>query len=68
MAAEIFPLSRTSVSATWRFNEAAANGRGNRASPLSPSPRPGSFNEAAANGRGNQQTRDLAILNRRLLQ
>ena len=53
MAAEIVSSGRARPCATRRFNEAAANGRGNRHAPeLQPRTASG-FNEAAANGRGN---------------
>ena len=45
-----------------RFNEAAANGRGNRTSPTTPAKRrPRRFNEAAANGRGNPARRSRRL-------
>ena len=55
MAAEISRSAGALRPARWRFNEAAANGRGNRRSPRSAASgtKPG-FNEAAANGRGNR--------------
>ena len=40
-----------------RFNEAAANGRGNPTSGRCSSGGPWGFNEAAANGRGNRTAR-----------
>ena len=51
------------------FNEAAANGRGNRR-PRRPRPTspPCSFNEAAANGRGNRMLAYRSAGSRALLQ
>ena len=53
MAAEIRENQHRGQTESTSFNEAAANGRGNR--PDRPNNCPGSprFNEAAANGRGN---------------
>ena len=54
MAAEISGPPRQACPPTSRFNEAAANGRGNRRR-VGWTARTGrSFNEAAANGRGNR--------------
>ena len=54
MAAEI-DRPRTSAGPDWgSFNEAAANGRGNRAAPPPHRVVRDCFNEAAANGRGNR--------------
>ena len=54
MAAEIRPRPRRPVVHRGRFNEAAANGRGNHDTPVVECIKSlVSFNEAAANGRGN---------------
>ena len=60
MAAEIEPARPPGARALPRFNEAAANGRGNRprAGPAAAGRR--GFNEAAANGRGNQDVAAIA--------
>ena len=54
MAAEIGDAVTSSRRAWRRFNEAAANGRGNPTAIGTPSRRGSGFNEAAANGRGNR--------------
>ena len=54
MAAEILVSTKQTTTAPFCFNEAAANGRGNRTSPSNASSVSVSFNEAAANGRGNR--------------
>ena len=54
MAAEIRSAARSSVhSRSARFNEAAANGRGNHTVSSPKRRKSRRFNEAAANGRGN---------------
>ena len=53
MAAEMPPIVRCVEDAVDRFNEAAANGRGNQADFIRALFGRGRFNEAAANGRGN---------------
>ena len=56
MAAEIGRLLGRFGGATPGFNEAAANGRGNRERRRGTRRRCSRFNEAAANGRGNPTT------------
>ena len=54
MAAEIVgQIVRSGKERAMRFNEAAANGRGNRAPCVKTATSTACFNEAAANGRGN---------------
>ena len=53
MAAEILTDPTIPVRPHDGFNEAAANGRGNRRPWPAPESRAPCFNEAAANGRGN---------------
>ena len=55
MAAEIVSAWTRSGPALTRFNEAAANGRGNRGSGTGTTALRPCFNEAAANGRGNHE-------------
>ena len=56
MAAEIACLQTMGADDPLRFNEAAANGRGNRRPPRGRPAGPATgFNEAAANGRGNRR-------------
>ena len=57
MAAEIATASFSGCRSASGFNEAAANGRGNRTSGRRWGGTGGSFNEAAANGRGNPRRR-----------
>ena len=66
MAAEIAPAPGHSGSAGFRFNEAAANGRGNLRAVVSRRPRASCFNEAAANGRGNPEACESGDLRHRL--
>ena len=53
MAAEILRGGEEGAGAHEGFNEAAANGRGNRTCPSGSGSTTPCFNEAAANGRGN---------------
>ena len=53
MAAEISSAPGRPAASWRRFNEAAANGRGNHTGTKPGRMRPSRFNEAAANGRGN---------------
>ena len=57
MAAEISSCSAAAPRASPRFNEAAANGRGNRPLRRTVIFSEEGFNEAAANGRGNRGRR-----------
>ena len=59
MAAEIVVGSRRRAVVGSRFNEAAANGRGNLAASPATASRARRFNEAAANGRGNPERMTL---------
>ena len=56
MAAEILISALILRSSFQCFNEAAANGRGNRRGPWGLRAAASRFNEAAANGRGNPET------------
>ena len=55
MAAEISGAPRPGRAGDSRFNEAAANGRGNLPKERVTTDLHGRFNEAAANGRGNRR-------------
>ena len=57
MAAEMRVRSASPARSARRFNEAAANGRGNDAQQERVGARQRGFNEAAANGRGNSSWR-----------
>ena len=57
MAAEITGCRACRPELLACFNEAAANGRGNRWRKILSARKPPCFNEAAANGRGNHATR-----------